>query len=280
MDEPNLLGCPCFTVSRDGLFCNLSTPGRWQLPWVPAVDQRDFMGDPFGITAKMVFLMQRVAIAMFTCGGWQMKPTPWLFLSWLLPQLNKETTNGKSRLTLFIFVHFSIYRFHSDIRFYIGWYVLIMIIFKLTIIAVVLAWLVLQTDCLTTLILLIPDCSYFIFTDYNSLILTIFENSSRTVGSNFSKWINHRLPSAFLIAMLRPWLRHLQRPLAAFPKRWIGVQTPLWRERQQAIARSKALQPPPPFLGGWGLGPFFSASWDRLRVSWSAGQLFAGTWDD
>ncbi|CAL1172329.1 unnamed protein product [Cladocopium goreaui] len=50
--------------------------------------------------------------------------------------------------------------------------------------------------------------------------------------------------------MLRPWLRHLQRPLAAFPKRWIGVQTPLWRERQQAIARSKALQPPPPFLGG------------------------------
>lgn len=104
----------------------------------------------------------------------QMKPTPWLFLSWLLPQQNKETTNGKSRLTLYIFVHFSIYRFHSDIRFYIGWYVLIMIIFKLTIIAVVLAWLVLQTDCLTTVILLIPDCSYFIFTDYNSLILTIY----------------------------------------------------------------------------------------------------------
>ena len=49
-----------------------------------------------------------------------------------------------------------------------------MIMFKLTIITVVLAWLVFQTDCLTTVILLIPDCSYVIFTtDYNSLILTI-----------------------------------------------------------------------------------------------------------
>ena len=208
----------------------------------------------------------------------QMKPTPWLFLPWLLPQQNKETTNGKSRLTLYIFVHFSIYRFHSDIRFYIGWYVLIMIIFKLTIIAVVLAWLVLQTDCLTTVILLIPDCSYFIFTDYNSLILTIY---LRIHPEQLVQILVGGLTIGF------PW--HFSSQCCAPGSDTCSARWRLFRSDGSVYRRRSGGNDNRPSHAPrrcnrrrrfWEAGDtdFF---FRQAETGWgSAGQLFAGTWDD